>query len=128
MSQRLACTREMKATHGVFMPLSSPSRHVTITYAPLTNLDPTTNTLSFPHRMLGRVARISLRRGIHTASSSSPAYLSRHKLATAVGASIVAASYLGWRMNLEGRRIALDSDGARTSGSPFRYLLLIAPP
>jgi hypothetical protein len=79
--------------------------------------------------MLGRVARISLRRGIHTTSSSSPAaYLSRHKLATAVGASLVAASYLGWRMSLEGRRIALDSDGARTSGSSFCYLLLIALP
>ncbi|KAI9461288.1 hypothetical protein BJY52DRAFT_1260570 [Lactarius psammicola] len=65
--------------------------------------------------MLGRVTRTSLRRGMHTVSSSSPAsYLSRHKLATAVGASVIAASYLGWRMNLESRRIALDSDSALT--------------
>ncbi|KAH9176569.1 hypothetical protein EDB89DRAFT_1938732 [Lactarius sanguifluus] len=65
--------------------------------------------------MLGRVARTSLRRGMHTVSSSSPAsYISRHKLATAVGASVIAASYLGWRMNLESRRIALDSDSALT--------------
>ncbi|KAH9034834.1 hypothetical protein EDB85DRAFT_1945650 [Lactarius pseudohatsudake] len=65
--------------------------------------------------MLGRVARMSLRRGLHTVSSSSPAsYISRHKLATAVGASVIAASYLGWRMNLESRIIALDSDSALT--------------
>ncbi|KAI9442348.1 hypothetical protein H4582DRAFT_1809719 [Lactarius indigo] len=77
--------------------------------------------------MLGRVARTSLRRGMHTVSSSSPAsYLSRHKLATAVGASVIAASYLGWRMSLESRRIALDSDSTltpkpttRTTSSPF---------
>ncbi|KAF8263494.1 hypothetical protein EI94DRAFT_1596836 [Lactarius quietus] len=65
--------------------------------------------------MLRRVARISPRRGVHTTSSFSPAaYLSRHKLATAVGASVIAASYLGWRMNLESGRIALDSDSALT--------------
>ena len=76
--------------------------------------------------MFRRVARISLRRGMHTTSTSSPAaYLSRHKLTTAVGASVIAASYLGWQMNLESRKIALDSDSACTSGSPLCCLLLM---
>jgi intermembrane space import and assembly protein 40 len=119
------------------MSLSSSSR-LCIYYVRVSDKSRPTNTAfrvalwhssNLESQMLGRVARISLRRGIHTTSSSSPAaYLSRHKLATAVGASIVAASYLGWRMNLESRRIALDSDGARTSHPSFCYLLLIALP
>jgi len=123
VSQRLAGTGLRQPRTGmdsIYALQVSSSSHVYITYAYMTNPP----TLCFPSRppptylepqMLGRVARISLRRGIHTTSSSSPAaYLSRHKLATAVGASIVAASYLGWRMNWESRRIALDSDGALT--------------
>ncbi len=34
----------------------------------------------------------------------------------AAGASVIAASYLGWRISLESRGIALDSDSARMIG------------
>ncbi|KAI9509492.1 hypothetical protein F5148DRAFT_749328 [Russula earlei] len=62
--------------------------------------------------MLRGVARLSLRRGIHTSSStSSVGGLLRHRFAMAAGASVVAASYLGWRVDSESRgTIALDSD------------------
>lgn len=78
--------------------------------------------------MLGRVARTSLRRGVHTVSSSGPAaYLSRHKLATAVGASVIAASYLGWRINSESKGIALDSDSILTPKPTTRATSVPSP-
>jgi mitochondrial intermembrane space import and assembly protein 40 len=64
---------------------------------------------------------MALRRGMHTTSSANPAGgLSRHRFAMAAGASVIAASYLGWRIHLGSQRIALDSDSARTIG--FRFL------
>ena len=42
----------------------------------------------------------------------------------AVGASVIAASYLGWRINMGSRVIALDSNGARMLGFfLFSYIL-----
>jgi hypothetical protein len=39
----------------------------------------------------------------------------------AAGASVIAASYLGWRIHLQGKGIALDSDSARMIESiPYR--------
>jgi hypothetical protein len=35
----------------------------------------------------------------------------------AAGASVIAASYLGWRIHLESRGIALDSDSTRMTNS-----------
>lgn len=68
--------------------------------------------------MLRGVTRIALRRGVHTSSSASPAVgLSRHRFAMAAGASVIAASYLGWRIHLKSKGIALDSDSARMIGS-----------
>jgi hypothetical protein len=68
--------------------------------------------------MLRGVTRIVLRRGVHTASSAGPAVgLSRHRFAMAAGASVIAASYLGWRIHLKSEWIALDSDSARMIGS-----------
>ena len=67
--------------------------------------------------MLRGVARVALRRGLHTTSSVSSAVgLSRRRLAVAAGASVIAASYLGWRISLESRGIALDSNSARMIG------------
>ena len=65
--------------------------------------------------MLRGVARLSLRRGIHTSRPVSSAVgLSRHRFAMAAGASVIAASYLGWRISLENSGdIALDSDSTR---------------
>jgi len=61
---------------------------------------------------------MALRRGVHTASSAGPAVgLSRHRFAMAAGASVIAASYLGWRIHLKSQGIALDSDSARMIGS-----------
>jgi hypothetical protein len=73
-------------------------------------------------KMLRGVARLSLRRGIHTSRPVSSAVgLSRYRFAMAAGASVIAASYLGWRMSLESSRgIALDSDSTRF----FRYVLI----
>lgn len=70
--------------------------------------------------MLG-AARLSLRRGIHTSRPASSAVgLSRYRFAMAAGASVIAASYLGWRISLEsGRGIALDSDSTRMIGFFF---------
>ncbi|KAH9994921.1 hypothetical protein BJV74DRAFT_877590 [Russula compacta] len=63
--------------------------------------------------MLRGAARVALRRGLHTTGSVSSAVgLSRHRLALAAGASVIAASYLGWRISLESRGIALDSNSA----------------
>jgi mitochondrial intermembrane space import and assembly protein 40 len=68
-------------------------------------------------KMLRGVARISLRRGIHTTGPVSSAVgLSRYRFAMAAGASVIAASYLGWRISLENRGIALDADSARMIG------------
>ena len=64
--------------------------------------------------MLRGVARLSLRRGIHTSRPVSSAVgLSRYRFAVAAGASVIAASYLGWRISLESKGIALDSDITR---------------
>ena len=41
----------------------------------------------------------------------------------AAGASVIAASYLGWRIHLESRGIALDSDSKRMVKSfPLSYV------
>ena len=74
-----------------------------------------TSLASRTSKMLRGVARLSLRRGIHTSRPvSSAGGLSRHRFAMAAGASVIAASYLGWRISLEnGRDIALDSDSTR---------------
>ena len=66
-------------------------------------------------KMLRGVARTSLRRGIHTSGTASSAvgHL-RYRFAAAAGASVIAASYLGWRLSLESRGIALDADSTRT--------------
>ncbi len=129
MPQRFASTGEIKIRLLLFMLLSPL---FLITYAYLTNSYP---RLSFrlgsfsnqpPTQMLGRVARTSLRHGtrmVHTTGSqSSGAYLLRHKFAAAVGVSVIAGSYLGWRINLENKTIALDSDSTRTPDSPFTFL------
>jgi hypothetical protein len=71
-------------------------------------------------KMLRGVARLSLRRGIHTSRPASSAVgLSRYRFAMAAGASVIAASYLGWRISLESRGIALDSESTRIIG--FSY-------
>ena len=68
--------------------------------------------------MLRGVTRLALRRGLHTTSSTGAAVgLSRHRFAMAAGASVIAASYLGWRIHLESRGIALDSDSTRMNDS-----------
>ena len=73
--------------------------------------------------MLRSVARLSLRRGIHTSGPVSSAVgLSRYRFAMAAGASVIAASYLGWRISLESKGIALDSDSTRMISSGFFYL------
>ena len=71
-------------------------------------------------KMLRGVARISLRRGIHTSgpASSAVGHL-RYRFAVAAGASVIAASYLGWRVSLESRGIALDADSTRTIVFPY---------
>ncbi|KAF8492322.1 hypothetical protein F5888DRAFT_1729744 [Russula emetica] len=62
--------------------------------------------------MLRGVARLSLRRGIHTSRPVNSAVgLSRYRFGMAACASVIgAASYLGWRIGLGSRGIALDSD------------------
>ena len=77
-------------------------------------------------RMLRGITRVTLRRGIHTTGpGNSAAGLSRHRVAMAVGASVIAASYLGWRINLDSRTIALDSNSARMLGFfLFPHILL----
>jgi intermembrane space import and assembly protein 40 len=76
-----------------------------------------TFTFTYPQsqmQMLRGVTRITLRRGVHTTSSPNSAVGPlRHRFAMAAGASVIAASYLGWRIHLESRGIALDSDGTR---------------
>src|SRR5712671_1327531 len=74
--------------------------------------------------MLRGAARVFLRRGIHTTSPvGSAAWPLRHRFAMAAGASVIAASYLGWRINLESKGIALDSNSTRMTG--FSLLCLI---
>ncbi|KAI0256119.1 hypothetical protein BJV78DRAFT_439813 [Lactifluus subvellereus] len=74
--------------------------------------------------MLRGITRVTLRRGLHTTGpGNSAAGLSRHRVAMAVGASVIAASYLGWRMTLDSRTIALDSNSTSASKPTTR-----APP
>jgi hypothetical protein len=64
-------------------------------------------------RMLRGITRLTLHRGVHTTGPVNyvPG-LSRHRVAMAAGASVIAVSYLGWRLSLESRGIVLDSDSA----------------
>ncbi|KAI0305578.1 intermembrane space import and assembly protein 40 [Multifurca ochricompacta] len=68
--------------------------------------------------MLRGIAKLSLRRGIHTTNpSGSVLGFSRHRLAMAAGASVITATFLGWQIYSENRRIALDSDTTCVLGS-----------
>ncbi|KAN0109279.1 hypothetical protein V8E52_009463 [Russula decolorans] len=79
--------------------------------------------------MLRGVARLSLRRGIHTSGQVSSAVgLSRYRFAMAAGASVIAASYLGWRISLESKGIALDSNTRPTLAQSSKETLSASPP
>ncbi|THH18775.1 hypothetical protein EW146_g2266 [Bondarzewia mesenterica] len=61
-------------------------------------------------KMFRNVARISLKRNLHTAFSRAPSSsTSRYRLAWAVGGSVAATAYLTWHMNSDSAGIALDS-------------------
>ncbi|KAI0311617.1 hypothetical protein OF83DRAFT_743025 [Amylostereum chailletii] len=65
--------------------------------------------------MLRNVARLSLKRGIHTArpqNASVAANLTRHRLAMVLGGSVTAAAYFTWQLAAADNRIALDADPA----------------